>query len=145
LILLDVNVLIHAFRAEMTHHARCRELLLQLARGADAFGSPDAVATGFLRIVTHPRVFDPPADMESAMRFLRELRGSPAFNPVDIPVDFWDQLVQLLRDKSLVGADVQDAAPAVIAASRQSTWLSFDRGFSRFEGLRHLSPLDFAG
>jgi uncharacterized protein len=36
----------------------------------------DLVLSGFLRLVTHPRVFDPPTDLDLALRFVETLRHS---------------------------------------------------------------------
>ena len=68
MIALDTNILVYARREETSHHARAREILKQLAEGEQPWALPWPCIYEFIRVVTHPRVFDPPTDLESALR-----------------------------------------------------------------------------
>ncbi len=62
----DVNVLVYAHRRDAPDHARYQEWL-ELARSADEpLGLTDVVLSGFIRVVTHPRVFAEPTPVEDA-------------------------------------------------------------------------------
>lgn len=41
------------------------------------FGISDLVLSGFLRVVTHPRIFGDPTLLEVAMQFTESLRNHP--------------------------------------------------------------------
>jgi predicted nucleic acid-binding protein len=59
MILPDVNVLVYAHREDAPKHAAYRGWLEALINGDQAYGMVDLVLSGFLRVVTHPRVFNP--------------------------------------------------------------------------------------
>ncbi len=61
MILPDVSVLIYAHRGEVRDHARYRAWLEETVSSDSAFGLSDLVLSGFVRIVTHPRIFNPPS------------------------------------------------------------------------------------
>lgn len=55
----DVNVLVHAHNQDDARHEEFRAWLETAANGPEPFGVPSLVASGFLRVVTHPRVPGP--------------------------------------------------------------------------------------
>jgi predicted nucleic acid-binding protein len=57
MILLDVNVLVYAHREDAVEHLRFRQWLENLLKDAQPYGISDHALSGFLRVVTHPRVF----------------------------------------------------------------------------------------
>ena len=56
----DTNVLIYAEILSSPFHAQAREILDELAEGQIPWAVPWPCVYEFLRVVTHPRVFDPP-------------------------------------------------------------------------------------
>jgi len=60
MILSDVNILVYAHREVAPDHERYKAWLGEALNGPEAYGVADIVLSGFLRIVTMPRVFDPP-------------------------------------------------------------------------------------
>ena len=63
----DVNVLVCAFREDAVHHERCRTWLEKSLRDRERVGLSELVLSGVLRVLTHPRVFDPPTPSEEAI------------------------------------------------------------------------------
>jgi toxin-antitoxin system PIN domain toxin len=94
------------------------------------------VATGFIRVVTHPRVFAVPSPIDDALAFVDALRRSPAVTPVDAGPRFWPVLQQLCRDSNASGNRIPDAAIAAAVLEQRATLVTTDRGFTRFPGLR---------
>lgn len=74
MILVDVNVLLYGFREDASGHSRYLNWWERQAAWPHAFGIADLVLSGFLRIVTHPRVFDPPSPLEDTLRFVERLK-----------------------------------------------------------------------
>jgi uncharacterized protein len=75
--LIDVNVLVHAFREDAEQHDQYAAWLDALMRGDEPFGIADLVLSGFVRIVTHAQIFDPPSEVDKALKFTEEVRGCP--------------------------------------------------------------------
>lgn len=82
MILPDINVLVYAHREDAVDHARYRQWLEEVIRSGQPYGLSDHVLSGFLRIVTHPRVFTNPSPIQSALDFVREVRNQPNCRPV---------------------------------------------------------------
>ncbi len=74
MVLPDVNVLIAAYRVDSLEHERCRAWLTSVANGDNAFAVSELVLSGFLRIVTNPRVFSNPSPFSSALEFVDAIR-----------------------------------------------------------------------
>ena len=66
MLLLDVNVLVYAHREDAPDHKAFLDWLEALINSDQAYGMSDLVLSGFLRIVTHPRIFDPPSSIGAA-------------------------------------------------------------------------------
>jgi uncharacterized protein len=54
----------------------------------------------------------------------------------------WELFRQLASDVDARGNDIADAYLAAYSVENNATWLSADRGFSRFHRLRWRHPLD---
>lgn len=118
-----------------------RAWLDAVVHGDEAYGVADAVLSGFLRIVTHPRVFDHPTPLELAIGFAHGLRDRP--NRVDVRPGprHWRLFADLCREADARGNLVPDAYLAALAIESGSEWITTDRGFARFPGLRWRHPL----
>jgi uncharacterized protein len=100
------------------------------------------VLTGFLRVVTHPRVFDPPSPIHHALRFVDELKSRPNATPIAPGPRHWGIFTGLCRDAGVKGDLVAHAALAALAIESGSEWVTTDRDYARFPGLRWRHPLD---
>jgi toxin-antitoxin system PIN domain toxin len=141
-VLPDVNVLIYAFRSDATDHVRYRDWLDQLVNGAASFGLADLVLSSFLRIATHPSIFKTPAPMPQALAFVEALRGSPRALTVTPGPRHFEVFLELCRLAGVKGNLVPDAYLAALAIESGSEWITTDRDFARFPGLRWRHPLD---
>jgi toxin-antitoxin system PIN domain toxin len=140
-VLLDVNVLVYAHREDAPGHSGFRKWLEATAASPSAFGLSDGVLAGFLRIVTHPRVFDPPSPMKAALAFADELRGRPSCVLLAPGPRHWEIFTSLCRRAGVKGNLVPDAYLAALAIETGSELITTDRDFSRFPGLRWRHPL----
>jgi uncharacterized protein len=140
----DVNVLVYAHRREAPEHDRFRSWLDDARRQPEPLGLASLVLSGFLRVVTHPRVFREPTPMREAMAFVSTVRSAP--NVVDVRPGrrHWEIFAGLCQDADVRGNGVADAYLAALAIEHGATWFSADRGFARFPDLRWRHPLDAA-
>ena len=139
--LLDVNVLVYAHREDAADHAAFRDWLTALVSSDEAYGVSELVLSGFLRVVTHPRVFSPPSPPEDALRFVAEIREQPNAVIVAPGARHWDIFAGLCRSGSAKGNLVADAYLAALAIESGSEWITTDRDYGRFPGLRWRHPL----
>ncbi len=138
----DVNILVYAHRPEAPDHEGHREWLEEARRGPEPLGLPAVVSSGFLRVVTHPRIFKEPTPLRIALEFVKVLRDSPAAVPV-LPGDrHWEIFADLCRRLDARGNTVPDVFLAAIAIEQGASWVSADRSFAGFPGLRWVHPLD---
>src|SRR3546814_18568010 len=77
MILPDVNVLVQAYRVEAPEHDGCASWLTDVVNGEEDLGLLEAVLVGFVRIVTHPRIFALPSPTVDALAFVDALRRAP--------------------------------------------------------------------
>lgn len=141
MVLLDVNVLVYAHREDAEGHRGFREWLEGVVDADQAFGLADLVLSGFLRVVTHPRVFARPSPLPTALAFVDTLRGRPNCVRVSPGARHWDIFVKLCRQASAKGNLVPDAYLAALAIESGGEWITTDRDYSRFPGLRWRHPL----
>jgi hypothetical protein len=142
MVLPDVNVLVYAHREDAPDHERYRDWMLARVNGAEAYGLADIVLSGFLRVVTHPRVFTRPTPLETAMEFIEAVRSQPHCVSIAPGARHWEIFATLCRSASVKGNYVPDAYLAALAIESGSEWATTDRGFARFPGLRWHHPLD---
>ncbi len=140
MILLDVNVVVNAMRADAPRHAPVRKYVDALRKSAEPFGLCDVVLSGALRVLTHPRVFNPPTPPAKAMDFVAKLRASS--NAVLLaPGDrHWDIFTSLLSQSRVIGNLASDAWYAALAIEHGCEWVTDDADFARFAGLRWRRP-----
>lgn len=140
----DVNVLVYAHRRDAADHERYRAWLEDTANSDVAFGLADLVLAGFVRVVTHPRVFRTPTPLALALEFVETLRSRP--NAVLIAPDerHWDIFTRLCQSTGARGNIVPDAYLAALAIESGSEWITTDHDYARFDGLRWRHPLGAA-
>ncbi|HYB73119.1 MAG TPA: type II toxin-antitoxin system VapC family toxin [Candidatus Sulfotelmatobacter sp.] len=141
MILPDVNVLVYAYRGDAPRHTDYRSWLEETINGDQAFGLADVVLSGFLRVVTHRRVFTPPSPIVHALEFAGTLRDRANCVRVTAGPRHWEIFARLCRDAGVKGNLVPDAYLAALAIESGSEWITTDRDYSRFPGLRWRHPL----
>ena len=137
----DVNVLVYAHRAELPEHAACRLWLEGVVNADSAFGLADVVLSGFLRIVTHPRIFSSPTPLADALAEASALRGQPNRVSLEPGPRHWGIFERLCRESRARGSLVADAYLAALAIESGCEWVTTDRDFTRFSGLKVHNPL----
>ncbi len=142
MILPDVNVLVYAHRQDAPDHTAYLNWLEEMVNGDHAYGLSELVLSGFLRVVTHPRIFDPPSPMKHALAFTAELRRQPNCVLLSPGARHWAIFTGLCQTAGVKGNLVPDAYLAALAIETGSTWITSDHDYSRFPGLRWRHPLD---
>jgi toxin-antitoxin system PIN domain toxin len=140
--LMDVNVLVYAHREDTLDHPAYREWLESVINGNAPYGYSEWVLSGFLRVVTHPRIFEVPSALPNAILFANQIRnGQDAVCLAPGPMH-WKTFLGCLEQIGAKGNDIPDAYYAALALEWNCTWVTTDKGFKRFKGLTVRHPLD---
>ena len=134
MIAVDTNVLVHAHREESPKHAAAYARIVALAEGKFPWAIPVFCLAEFLRIITHPRVFDPPHSVKEAVTALQRLLKSPSLAVLVPGPRFAELLIDAVLEAEALGNLVFDAQ--VVAVCREGgvgRLITEDRDFDRFK------------
>lgn len=139
----DVNVLVHAIQPDQSPESPTVKAWLDAQlNGSETLGIAEFVLSSMTRIVTQPRLYNIPNSPAQCIDFADALLAAPAVRVVHPGPRHWRIFSELITLHNLRGNDVPDAYLAAIAMEQSATFVTLDRGFNRFEGLRTLNPLD---
>lgn len=141
MILIDVNVLVHAKRLDFPRHAEFRKWLGATLQSVSNFGMSDVVLSGVVRILTHPKIFQKPTPLDEALSYVNSFRGYPGCVMVSPGERHWEIFCRLCKAADAKGNLVSDAYFAALAIESGAEWITADRDFARFPGLRWRHPL----
>jgi len=140
-IAVDTNVLVYAEVKSTPQHRRAVEVLARLAGGGASWAIPWPCLYEFLRVVTHPRVFDPPVPVEIARADLRAVLASPSLHLLSETDRHAAVLDEILRESSASGNLVHDAHIAALCREHGVRELvTGDADFGRFRGIEVTNP-----
>lgn len=137
----DVNLLLYAIDERSPKHDRARPWLEGALSGTEAVAFSWAVLLGFLRISTHPAIFERPLQSDEAFAYVNAWLDRPCATTVAPTVHHAAILRKLLEPLGAGGNLVSDAHLAALAIEHGAELCSSDTDFARFEGLRWLDPL----
>lgn len=141
MILADVNVLVYAFRRDANDHLAYKAWLEDVINGDQAYGISRQVLASVIRIATHPKVFAQPSSLQEVLAFASVLLEQPNCQIVEPGPRHWDIFTGLCRSANVNGNLVPDAWLAALAIESGCEWMTNDRDYARFEGLRWSTPL----
>lgn len=142
MLLADANCFIYAHRPESPRFEEHRQWLATALRSPEPFGVSELVLSSFLRIVTNHRVYVEPTPPAIALDFCAAVRSATSAATVGPGGRHWGIFESLCREVGARGNTVPDAYLAALAIEHGATWVSGDRGFARFPGLRWTLPLN---
>jgi toxin-antitoxin system PIN domain toxin len=141
MILIDANLLLHAYNPRSPDHASGRRWLEETLSGPGLVRFAWPTLWAFLRIGTNPRVFQRPLSIREALAIVESWLVLPNTGILDAGERHWDLLKHLAADSQTAGPLVMDAVLAATAIEHGATLYSSDYDFSRFEGLDWINPL----
>lgn len=129
----DVNVVVAASRIDHPHHRVAHHwlqgALIECASGASVKLMP-IVTASFIRLVTHPKIFNRPTPIGEAVGFVDALLAIPGVEIPGIGAE-WPQLRQMCLDKRLVANAVPDAWLAAAVMQLDEHLVTFDADFRK--------------
>jgi uncharacterized protein len=140
MILPDVNVLVYALRTDALHHAVSYSWLGSVINGDAAFGISPLTLTAVVRITTNPRSYAAPSTVDEVFRFSDFLLNQPHCQIVEPGERHWPLFRRLCIETNTIGPRVTDAWYAALAIEWGCEWITFDRDYARFPGLKWQTP-----
>jgi toxin-antitoxin system PIN domain toxin len=141
MIVIDANLLLHAYNARSKEHDAARRWLETTLSGTELVRIAWVTIWAFLRISTNPRVFEHPLSMREAREIVTSWLAQPNTDAIEPGERHWDILGALLDDGQTIGPLVMDAVLAAVAIEHGATLCTTDKDFSRFDGLDWTNPL----
>jgi uncharacterized protein len=125
----------------MRGHADHRDWLTSVVNGQAAYGMSEFILSSFVRTLTNPKAFNVPTELDEAIGAAERLRDRPNCVPVSPGPMHWEIFARLCRQAEAKGNLITDAYLAALAIEVGAEWITTDRDFSRFPGLRWRHPL----
>lgn len=136
----DVDILVHAFRQDSAYHSTCKTFLETMVNGDARYGMALQVLSGMARVVTHPKVFVIPSGVVETLAFCDMLLSQPNCMIIQPGERHWDIFKRLCIEADAHGNLIPDAWLAAMAIESGCEWITLDRDFARFAGLRWRLP-----
>jgi len=140
MILPDVNVLIDAFRKDAVRHNLSNYWLNSVVDSTVPFGISRLVLAAVIRLTTDRRVYKDPSSLSEAMNFANYLLDQPHCRTIEPGEVHWDIFTRLCVETNTTGPRITDAWYAALAIEHDCEWITFDRDFARFPGLKFSAP-----
>ncbi len=107
---------------------------------AEPLGIPSGILAGFVRIVTNPRILNPPLSAAGALEILEAIRSARPTMVLEPGPGHWEIFASLCRATNARGGVVRDAYWAAFAIERAATFVTLDGDFARFPDLIRWDP-----
>jgi len=133
----DLNLLIYAYNLGAPHHVQACRWWEDTMNGQETVGLPVAVATGFIRLMTNPKVIQPPMQLADAVAIVKSWVAAPNVVLLQVSSQHWDELARI----GWTGPALSDAHLAALAIEHSGTLHSNDNDFQRCPGLRWENPI----
>ena len=146
MLVVDTNVLVYAADVDALDHDVCHELLDRLRGQPQPWYLTWGIAYEFLRVVTHPAVFQTPWTLGEAWRFLDALLAAPSASVLVQTDRHAGVLADIINElPNLRGNLLHDTHTAVLMREHGvGRIVTRDADFRRFGFLEVLDPLEAA-
>lgn len=138
----DVNIYVHAFRADSPRHKPVNRWLTSTLKSGEPLGVSELAISGFLRVVTMPKLFNPPSTLAKASAFVEALLAAPSAVRVRPGMQHLEIFLELSRAVGARGNQIPDAFHAALAIEAGATFVTLDEGFAVFAGLKRFRPAE---
>lgn len=140
MLLLDVNVVLAAQRADHPQYEQVRPWFDGVLAGDEAFAVPLLVWASYLRLTTNRRIFPVPTPLHDAFAFLEATTAQPHHLVVGPGPRHLALLRRVCEEADATGDLLPDAVLASVALEHGCTVATLDRDFARFPSVQHVRP-----
>lgn len=140
--ILDVNLLLYAYNSDAPQQSAAARWLAKLLASGETIALPWVTIWAFIRICTNLRVWRNPLSAKEAFAIIDQWLTQPDVILLQPGPRHREILEQLIGAHNATGPLVTDAVLAALAIENGALLASTDQGFSRFQGLRWVNPLN---
>jgi toxin-antitoxin system PIN domain toxin len=131
---IDVNILLYASNRSSDQYAAANRFMARCAAGPEILCLAWPVLMSYMRIATHPRIFDSPLAPDEAARNVEALVTLPNVRTVAEQDSFLDAYRHVTANQAIRGNLVPDAQLAAILFQHGvRTLYTRDRDFRKFD------------
>ena len=141
----DVNLLIYAYDASSPRHAAAAKWWKGCMTGQEEVGLARVVLFGFVRICTHPSIFQSPLTVAEVTQRVESWLARPQVRVLEPSPHHVAEVLALLEKTGTAGNLTTDAQIAALTRQEKAILHSNDTDFLRFPGLRWHNPLTGKG
>jgi hypothetical protein len=142
MLLADVNVFIYAHRRDAVDHERFRDWLAAQLSSSSTFAVSELILSSVVRVITNPSIYGDATPLPDALKFVEQVRTSPRTVRIEAGPRHWQIFADLCQQVSAKGNLVAACYYAALAIEHGCEWISVDRHFAQFPGLRWRHPLN---
>ena len=140
---LDANLLLYASDTASPRYARAREVVETIAAGPELAYLFWPTIIAYLRIATHPAIFERPLPAREAIENVDALLSRPHVRAPGEQPEFWRRYRSVAADAAPTGNLVSDAhVVALMHENEVRTIWTHDRDYRRFKGIEVRDPFD---
>lgn len=142
----DTNIMVYAHREEFPRHQVALEILRSIACAPEPWVLLWPCVYEFVRVVTHPKLFDPPTPLEDAVAAIEGLISSPSVLLVGEGKRHTEWFSRMLLASNATGNLAFDAHIAALMKEHGiSEIVTSDNDFHRFPEIRVTNPFAASG
>ena len=141
MILVDANLLLYAEDSLSRFHQPAREWWDEQLSGSRTVCLCWQVINAFIRISTHPKLFQTPLSLKEANATVNGWMQQPCVRLIHATDEHWHYFQKMLINCQAKGNLVSDAHLAALAMEHYCVMCSPDKDFALFEGLNWENPI----
>ena len=140
MIAVDTSILVRAHRRDLPQHEQALRKLRSLAEGSAPWYLPVFCLGEFVRVVTHPKIFERPSTLDESTEALHGLLASPSVRTLSPGPRYPELFDEALKAGDARGNLAFDAQIVALCWEQGiSQILTLDRDFHRFPNLQVVS------
>ena len=137
----DINLLIYAHNKADPQHTAAKDWWESSINNSEPIGIPWIVMSGFIRLMTHPRILEKPMSTTGATACVRSWLEQNSVIILEPGKNFSAIFFNFLEELGTGGNLTTDAHIAALAVEKQAAVHSSDSDFARFAGLSWKNPI----
>ncbi|MEM9079569.1 MAG: TA system VapC family ribonuclease toxin [Verrucomicrobiota bacterium] len=142
MIAVDTNILVYAHREDSPWHEEALAKLTELANSGQHWAITWSTYHEFIAIVTHPKIYQPPTPLTTALKAMAAWQSSPGLRMINEGPGYLETFSQLSKAAKIKGPKTHDARIAAICLHHKvKTLWTADHDFSAFPKLNCENPL----
>jgi uncharacterized protein len=141
-IVVDADILLYAYDAASSYHAKARAWVEETFSGSTPIGLSWQTIGAFVRIMTYSRLPGERFSLPEAVQIVDRWLEQPNIRILVPDEEHWALLRRVIVDGQASGPLVSDAQLASLTMEYGGELYTTDRDFARFPGLRWTNPLD---